>query len=192
MADTVFSQGDIVNTVITCAGGEQIVLTHDTTLPRPYSRGGQIQGTKGLWIEPSLYSADSVPFEHMKNGLIYLNQSTPLASSRKLYKEMWQDFTDCYDQYEHPLWQEYLAEHGISSESFSAGMDWLVLRAFIDCLKNGTPPPIDVYDAAVWMSITCLSEESIATGSNPVAVPDFTNGKWVEPRVSEKGKYSLD
>ena len=63
---------------------------------------------------------------------------------------------------------------------------------FIDCLKNGTPPPIDVYDAAVWMSITCLSEESIATGSNPVAVPDFTNGKWVEPRVSEKGKYSLD
>ncbi len=41
-------------------------------------------------------------------------------------------------------------------------------------------PPIDVYDAATWMAITCLSEQSIAMGSMPVPVPDFTNGMWID------------
>ena len=42
--------------------------------------------------------------------------------------------------------------------------------------------PIDVYDMASWMSITALSEESIAMGGHPVAIPDFTNGAWVTRR----------
>jgi len=37
--------------MIRCAQGETIVLTHDTSLPRPYSRGQRVQGTKGLWME---------------------------------------------------------------------------------------------------------------------------------------------
>jgi hypothetical protein len=35
---------------------------------------------------------------------------------------------------------------------------------------------------AAWMSITCLSEDSIAAGGAPVAIPDFTNGKWMTAR----------
>jgi hypothetical protein len=57
-------------------------------------------------------------------------------------------------------------------------MDWLVYGEFIDCLLENRPFPIDVYDAAAWMVITPLSEQSISTGSMPVAIPDFTNGKW--------------
>ena len=38
--------------------------------------------------------------------------------------------------------------------------------------------PIDVYDMASWMSISTLSEQSIAMGGAPVAIPDFTNGRW--------------
>ena len=57
-------------------------------------------------------------------------------------------------------------------------MDWLVLRSFIDAAKAGAPAPIDVYDAAAWMSITALSEASVAAGGMPQSVPDFTNGKW--------------
>ena len=50
--------------------------------------------------------------------------------------------------------------------------------------------PIDVYDAAAWMSISALSAASIAAGGAPQAVPDFTGGRWVmrEPRdVTEIG-----
>ncbi len=53
-----------------------------------------------------------------------------------------------------------------------------MLRAFIESIKAKTAPPIDVYDAAVWSAISPLSEESIAGGSKPIEIPDFTRGKW--------------
>ena len=60
-------------------------------------------------------------------------------------------------------------------------MDWLVFRSFFDAAKAGAPAPIDVYDAAAWMSISTLAEESILLGSQPMAIPDFTNGAgWYE------------
>ena len=37
---------------------------------------------------------------------------------------------------------------------------------------------MDVYDAAMWSVLRPLSERSIAKGSQPVLVPDFTRGKW--------------
>lgn len=39
--------------------------------------------------------------------------------------------------------------------------------------------PIDVYDMAAWMAITPLSEQSVAHGGMPQAIPDFTRGKWM-------------
>ena len=59
-------------------------------------------------------------------------------------------------------------------------MDGLVYGTFLECIRTGTPCPIDVYDAAAWMVITPLSEQSIAMGGAPVAFPDFTNGKWYQ------------
>ena len=42
-----FAQGDIIKTNIKCTGGELITLTLDTSLPRHYSRGFTVRGTKG-------------------------------------------------------------------------------------------------------------------------------------------------
>jgi hypothetical protein len=53
-------------------------------------------------------------------------------------------------------------------------MDWRL----IDCLRNGLPMDMDVYDAAAWSCITPLSEWSIANGSMPINIPDFTRGAW--------------
>ena len=72
------------------------------------------------------------------------------------------------------------------------GMDYLVLRAFFESLQEGKPMPIDVYDTASWMAITCLSEQSIAMGSMSVAVPDFTNGRWTLPREKNDTIFALD
>ena len=49
----------------------------------------------------------------------------------------------------------------------------------MESMKAGVKPPIDVYDAAAWMAVTCLSEQSVAMGGAPVPVPDFTDGKWI-------------
>lgn len=62
-------------------------------------------------------------------------------------------------------------------------MDLFMLQTFFDALENGDEMPLDVYDAASWMSVVCLSEQSIALGGVPVAIPDFTKGKWlIRPR----------
>ena len=59
-------------------------------------------------------------------------------------------------------------------------MDWLVFCDFIECVRQQTKEvPIDVYDMAAWMSVTALSEQSIAMGGHPVPIPDFTNGAWI-------------
>ncbi|MBN2820744.1 MAG: hypothetical protein JXP36_17350, partial [Bacteroidales bacterium] len=58
------------------------------------------------------------------------------------------------------------------------GMDFIMDWRLIDCLRNGLPMDMDVYDAAAWSSITPLSEWSIANGSAPIAIPDFTRGAW--------------
>ena len=58
------------------------------------------------------------------------------------------------------------------------GMDFLMDWRLIDCLRNGLPLDIDVYDAAAWSSIAPLSGKSVANRSNSVDVPDFTSGFW--------------
>ena len=72
------------------------------------------------------------------------------------------------------------------------GMDYLVLRAFIEALKQGTHTPIDVYDTASWMVITPLSEQSIKEGSKPMAIPDFTRGKYLNRTDKADGRYNID
>lgn len=163
-----FNQGDVVITLIKCARGETILLNHGTTLPRPYTRMNILQGTKGI------YSED-------KNQGIHIDGISE--------HEKWQTLEDYYGEYEHPLWK-YYREEGVKSGH--GGMDYLVLRAFIESVQNKTNTPIDVYDTASWMAIGPLSEESIAMGSHPVAIPDFTNGMWLEREPVTRGKYCLD
>lgn len=53
LAQAEFLQGDVVTTVIKCAKGQTITLQLDTTLPRSYSRGFTVRGTKGAYFEDS-------------------------------------------------------------------------------------------------------------------------------------------
>ena len=50
-AKTKFKLGDVVTTLIKCANGETIMISHDTNSPRPYSLGFRVQGTNGLWMD---------------------------------------------------------------------------------------------------------------------------------------------
>jgi hypothetical protein len=92
------------------------------------------------------------------------------------WREQWGNADGYRDAYEHPIWKRNL-EEGVKGGH--GGMDWLVVGAFLDAVKAGGPMPIDVYDMAAWMSVTCLSEDSIAMGGAVVAMPDFTNGGWI-------------
>ena len=161
-----FRLGDIVTTTIRCANGETIVLTHDTSSPRPYSRGGRVQGTCGLWME-DLHA---------------------LCIEGRTQGEVWEPMSNYWDEFEHPLWKKTKAAEITGGHG---GMDWLVMRAFLDAVRRRIQTPIDVYDSATMMSVGILSEESIAEGSAPKSIPDFTDGMWLKRDPAPKSIYSL-
>ena len=61
-------------------------------------------------------------------------------------------------------------------------MDLVEDYRLINALRKGIEPDMDVYDAAAWSVIGPISEASIAQGSTPVKVPDFTRGMWKKKR----------
>ena len=163
------NQGDVVTTVIKCANGETIVLTLDTTLPRFYSRGFTVRGTRGMYEE----ATDSVFLDNGEDSKYDWNWRANKVGNAASYT----------DEYDHPIWKKYI-EEGV--QGGHDGMDYLEFKFFFDALRNGKPMPVDVYDAASWMVITALSEVSIANGSAPVEIPDFTEGKWLRGVVREE------
>jgi hypothetical protein len=57
-------------------------------------------------------------------------------------------------------------------------MDFVLNWRLLDCLRGGFTPDSVVYDGAAWSSIDELSERSVAAGSMPVVIPDFSRGLW--------------
>ncbi|MBQ8415908.1 MAG: Gfo/Idh/MocA family oxidoreductase [Clostridia bacterium] len=156
-----FAQGDIINTIITCADGSTISLRLDTTLPRSYAREFTVRGTGGLYEQ--------------NTNLVYLYGEKEYWETDQYYKDNHNNAARFEKDYLPAAWQEISPE---DIERGHGGMDAIEFRVFVDALKNGTEMPIDVYDAAAWMSITALSAMSIAQGGTPQAIPDFTNGMW--------------
>ena len=144
--------------MIKCAHGETIVLTLDTTLPRFYSRGFEVRGTKGMYTEDTR----SIFLDGIHNKYDFD------------WKPMWNNVEEYRKEFEHPIWRKNL-EDGVRGGH--GGMDWLEFDAFFTAIAENRPMPVDVYDMAAWMAITPLSEQAIATGA-PQSVPDFTNGLW--------------
>ena len=167
-----FAQGDIVTTIIKCADGRTATIVLDTTLPRIYSRGFTVRGTKGM------YCADG-DYVHLDGESEFDTVADKVNNAEKYAEE-----------YEHPLWKEY-RKNPVGGHD---GIDWLVYNAFIESVREGTRPPLDTYDAATLMCISVLSEQSIAAGGAPVAVPDFTSGRWIERMEKpdpDESSYSL-
>ena len=153
-ANVEFKLGDVVTTVIKCDNGQTIMLSHDTNSPRPYSLNYRVQGTKGIWM--------------VDNNSIYIEGMSPEAHK-------WEPDETYMEKYDHPLWKRFEDQ---ATGSGHGGMDFFILRAFVESLKRNVTPPIDVYDA-VSMSVICpLSEKSIRLNSTSVKIPDFTRGRW--------------
>ncbi len=158
-----------VDKFVRSANGETVTITMDTTLPRYYGRGLCIHGTQAYYNEwnDSLY-LDGVHNQH---------DFEP--------KPLWGNAEEYEKEYQHPLWDKYAPTGG------HGGMDWLVYSAFVDCVKRGIEPPVDVYDTATYMAVTALSEASIAIGGAPVAFPDFTEGRYLGREPMPETKYCL-
>jgi hypothetical protein len=151
--------GDMNTSLIKTVKGLTITVKHTVTTPHPYDRVNMIAGTKGVFEDypPRIY------FDEMNKD------------------ESWGSIDD-WKQYAHPLWQKQgelaakVGGHG--------GMDYLMLIRLLECVREGLPPDIDVYDAAAWSAVGALSVTSVSNGSAPIEFPDFTQGKWMQRSAS--------
>lgn len=148
-------RGNINTTVIKTAKGKTIMIQHDVSSPRVYSRLHLISGTKGA------------------------AQKYPLPGKINKTHEGWlseEEMKKLEEQYQPPIVKKVgelakkIGGHG--------GMDFLMDWRTIDCLRNGLPIDMDVYDAASWSVIAPLSERSVAKKSASIDIPDFTANSW--------------
>jgi predicted dehydrogenase len=160
LAKIQFNLGDIVTSMIKCANGQTVIVTHDTNSPRPYSLGFRIQGTNGLWMNDGNH--------------VYIE-----GKSSKPHR--WDDSDEWFKKYDHPLWSRL---ESTAREAGHGGMDFIMMYDFIEAIKNKDHVPMDCYDAAAWSAISGLSEMSIARGGAVVDFPDFTRGQWIKRKPS--------
>lgn len=152
-----YINGDINTSLIKTINGRTIMVQHDTTTPRPYSRHNLIQGTNGVFAG----FPNRIAIEKGGNGNFH----------------KWDmDMSKWYDKYDHPLWQRMGKE--AEKNGGHGGMDFLMLWRMVYCLRNGEALDQDVYDGAAWSVVNILSEESVNNRSNSVNFPDFTRGAW--------------
>jgi predicted dehydrogenase len=147
-------RGNMNTTSIRTQKGKTIMLQHDVTSPRVYSRLHLLSGTKG--------SVQKYPLPgNISTGHEWVTE---------------QEMKKLEEQYTPPIVKKIgelakkVGGHG--------GMDFLMDWRLIDCLRNGLALDQDVYDAAAWSAIGPLSISSVANRSAAIDIPDFTRGSW--------------
>jgi predicted dehydrogenase len=151
--------GDMNTSLIQTARGRTIMVQHDTTSPRPYTRHNLIQGTEGT-------------FGGFSSRIHVEGRTEEHRWDRGEGLEPWRE------EFEHPLWTRMgeLAK----SVGGHGGMDFIMSWRMIHCLREGLPLDQNVYEGCAWSVVSALSEASVAAGSAPVDFPDFTGGAWEE------------
>ena len=155
-----FDMGDMNMTLIRTKLGRTILLAHDVSSARPYTRYNTIAGTKGIFKD---YPYRLAIEKTLGDGGAH---SYMTAEEAEKYR------TD----YMHPLWR---AAGEISQKvGGHGGMDFLMDLRWCYCLQNGLPLDMDVYDLAAWCSMCELTEKSVRGRSKSVDCIDFTRGAW--------------
>lgn len=147
-------RGNMNTTLIRTDKGKTIMIQHDVTSPRPYSRLHLVSGTKG--VAQKYPGPEKIAFGH------------EWLKAEEL-KEVREKYTPPIIRHVGEIAKK-VGGHG--------GMDFIMDWRLIDCLRNGLPLDQDVYDGALWSAVAPLSERSVAKQSRTVDVPDFTRGAW--------------
>lgn len=156
LAKREYALGDINTTLIKTENGLTVTLYYDVSSPRPYDLIFRLQGTRGIHMGQC-------------NGQIYLEGVSPTPHE-------FEPFAPYLEKYPHPLWTALRED--AQKNGGHGGADYITIYEFIKAVRQRTPTPQDVYDAATWSAIIPLSGDSAGNQGAPRDYPDFTNGKW--------------
>src|SRR5690606_13704748 len=131
-------RGNMNTTVIRTTKGKTIMIQHDVTSPRPYSRIHLVSGTKGAARKYPLLGK-------IARGHSWFDDDEMNVLEEKYTPEIVKRVGEMAKK---------IGGHG--------GMDFMMDWRLIDCLRNGIALDQDVYDAALWSVVAPLSEWSVA------------------------------
>lgn len=172
-----FRNGDHTNTLIRTENGKSILIEHNVTSPRPYSRMYQLTGTKGFAnkypVQGFALDSEEIDPEIAANHENLNAHSFVPGEVRKALM----------DKYQHPISKAMFDDKKTVLEKAEevgghGGMDFIMDYRMIYCLQKGLPQDMDVYDLAEWCCLIPLTEISLDNNSAPVEIPDFTRGAW--------------
>jgi glycosyl hydrolase family 109/GFO/IDH/MocA oxidoreductase family protein len=155
--------GDLNTSMVKTESGRTIMVQHAVVSPRPYSRINAMCGSEATFFD--------YPPRLAINNPKALGLTSP--GSHEWLDE--KDMAIMRQKFTHPLWQK-LRER--SQNGGHGGMDFVMNWRLLDNLRRGATPDSVVYDAAAWSCLVEISARSVAAGSAPVAIPDFTRGLW--------------
>ena len=158
-------QDDLTQTMCQLESGKLVKLRVDTVSPRPHALAYyQIQGTKGCYESPRLGGEPMIALATENDPQGYYN---------------WKPLFD---------YKEYLPERYKSGEGDGAGHgggDYYIVKDFVDAIKTGIQPELNVYKAAEWTSVALLSQLSVTNQGKILEVPKFRpNMKWEEKKIT--------
>lgn len=159
-----YVEGDMNTSLIKTVNGLTITVKHTVSTPHPYDRINQIAGTKGIF-------QDYPP-------RIYIDGQNTDES----WETVQEGAADKWKRHEYPLWTT--EGNAARKNGGHGGMDYIMIYRLLQCVREGLPPDMDVYDTAAWSAVAPLSEQSVRGGSIPVEFPDFTRGNWSKRKAS--------
>ena len=164
-----FANGDQTSTLVKTRNGKTVLIQHNVYTPRPYDRMYQLVGTKGFADKYPNSAFAFEPDQIADAAAEYDNLSSHSYVPREVRDSL-------MAKYKHPIAKEI--EEKAREVGGHGGMDFIMDYRLVWCLRNGKPLDMDVYDAAEWSCLGELTAASIANGSKPVKIPDFTRGRW--------------
>ena len=164
-----FANGDQTSTLVKTRNGKTVLIQHNVYTPRPYDRMYQLVGNKGFADKYPNSAFAFEPDQIADAAAEYDNLSSHSYVPREVRDSL-------MAKYKHPIAKEI--EEKAREVGGHGGMDFIMDYRLVWCLRNGKPLDMDVYDAAEWSCLGELTAASIANGSKPVKIPDFTRGRW--------------
>lgn len=158
-AKDTYKHGDVNTTLIKTENGKTIMIQHDVSNARPYSRLTTFVGLKGY------LQGYPIPYIALEGG--------SFSSEDFLSKNQTDSLLNVY---QHPVIKDVIDK--ANQVGGHGGMDFIMDYRLIYCLNKGLPLDQDVYDGVEWSSLVPLTRISVQNNSMPIEIPDFTRGAW--------------
>ena len=146
--------------------GKLVQLRVDCVSPRPHNMTHyHLQGTKGAY-----QSAQGLGDQDKISFVSDTNPDSCMA---------WQALAD-YHEY---LPERYRVATAEQAGAGHGGGDFFIVADFIDAIRTGNKPAVDVYDACEWTAVGLLSELSVVNNGRTMSVPRFRKGAELKDKI---------